>query len=281
MVGTCEKWLRARAVEAQGGGMKDILDLDRYPLDQQGRSAYQKMVDDAKAGLAQHGLFNLPGLMRPDAVAEMLAHVCPRLATESFHHRRSHNIYFQDEVDGLAPNDPALTKVETANHTLCHDQLLGTALDRLYNWPPFMHFLADVMGQAALYVMDDPLSGINVLEYRSGEALNWHFDRSIFTTTLLLQSAQEGGNFEYAQDLRSDADANHAGIADLLAGRFSPTQLDQDAGTLNVFLGRNTAHRVSTVKGTVSRIVAVLSHYDQPGARFTAAEQMGFFGRIG
>ncbi|MDG1181923.1 MAG: 2OG-Fe(II) oxygenase [Tateyamaria sp.] len=261
--------------------MKDILDLDRYPLGQQGSTAYQQMVDDAKAGLAHHGLFNLAGFMRPKSIAEMLDHVCPRLATESFHHRRSHNIYFQDQMDGLAPDDPALAKVETANHTLCHDQLLGTALDRLYNWQPFMHFLAAVMEQSALYVMDDPLSGINVLEYRTDEALNWHFDRSIFTTTLLLQSAQDGGDFEYAQDLRSDTDANHAGVADLLAGRLSPTQLQQDAGTLNVFLGRNTAHRVSQVNSQRSRIVAVLSHYDRPGACFSASEQMGFFGRVG
>jgi hypothetical protein len=37
---------------------------------------------------------------------------------------------------------------------------------------------------------------------------------------------------------------------------------------------------VSTVRGPKSRIVAVLSHYDTPGRRFSASEQMGFFGRV-
>ncbi|WP_299622369.1 2OG-Fe(II) oxygenase [uncultured Tateyamaria sp.] len=259
--------------------MEHILDLDRYPLDQPGSPEWQAMVTAAKAGLGRDGLFNLVGLMRPEAVEATLDHVRPRMATESFNHSRWHNIYFKDEVDGLAPDDPALTKVETANHTLCHDQMQGTALDQLYNWAPFMEFLAVVMDQPQLFVMDDPLSGLNVLEYRDGEALNWHFDRSIFTTTLLLQAPKGGGVFEYAQNLRSDDDPNHSGIADLLQGRMTPTQMPQDAGTLNVFLGRNTAHRVSRIKGDRSRIVAVLAHYDRPGARFSPSEQMGFFGR--
>jgi hypothetical protein len=259
--------------------MKHILDLDRYPLDRPETAAWQAMVATAKDGLAQGGLFNLVGLMRPQALADLLDHVRPRMAAESFHHSRWHNIYFKDSVEGLAPDDPALTKVETANHTLCHDQLRGTALDQLYNWGPFMDFLAAVMDQPALYVMDDPLSGVNVLEYRDGEALNWHFDRSVFTTTLLLQAPEAGGVFEYAKDLRSDHDPNHSGVADLLHGRREPTRMPQEAGTLNVFLGRNTAHRVSRIAGVQPRIVAVLSHYDRPGVSFGASERLGFYGR--
>ena len=56
-------------------------------------------------------------------------------------------------------------------------------------------------------------------------------------------------------------------------------QLEQAAGTLNVFLGVDTAHRVSRVAGATARIVAVLSHYDRPGMAFSDSERMGFFGR--
>ena len=260
--------------------MSDI-DLDRYPLDRPESAAWRQMIADAKAGLVRDGLFNLPGFITPGALEGVLAHVRPRLATQSFHHSRWHNIYFADAVPGLDDDHPALEKVETANHTLCHDQLRNTALDRIYRDPHFIAFLEAVMDQPRLHIMDDPLAGVNVLEYRDGEALNWHFDRSIFTTTLLLQRADAGGAFEYARNLRSDSDPNFAGIAELLAGRTSPTVLDQDAGTLNVFLGVNTAHRVSRVAGTPSRIVAVLSHYDQPGRAFSDAERLGFFGRTG
>jgi len=260
--------------------MKHILDLDLYPIDRPGTAAWNALVAGTKDNLARDGLFDLAGFMRPEALDETLAHVRPAMAARSFHHRRAHNIYFSDQVPGLDPDAPALQKVETANHTLCHDQLRGTPLDQLYQWPAFAGFLAAVMERPALYVMDDPLAGVNVLEYRAGEALNWHFDRSLFTTTLLLQEPGDGGVFEYVRDLRSEGDPNHAGIADLLEGRITPTRLAQRAGTLNVFLGVNTAHRVSTVAGDRSRIVAVLSHYDTPGRRFSASEQMGFFGRV-
>ncbi|APX10846.1 2OG-Fe(II) oxygenase [Tateyamaria omphalii] len=260
--------------------MEHIIDLDRYPLHRPQSAAWHALVHHAKSGLARDGLFNLEGFMQPQALADVLGDVHPRMAVESFHHRRAHNIYFKDAVDGLAPDHPALKKVETANHTLCHDQMRGTALDEIYQWPEFATFLAAVMDKAQLYTMDDALAGLNVLEYRPGEALNWHFDRSIFTTTLLLQEASHGGLFEYAKDLRRDDDPNHAGIAELLAGRIAPTTLAQSAGTLNVFLGVNTAHRVSTVGPGTSRIVSVLSHYDTPGCAFTADEQMGFFGRV-
>ena len=52
-------------------------------------------------------------------------------------------------------------------------------------------------------------------------------------------------------------------------------------GTLNVFRGKNTAHRVTAVEGRVPRIVAVLSYYETPGVSFTEAERLGFYGRTG
>ena len=51
------------------------------------------------------------------------------------------------------------------------------------------------------------------------------------------------------------------------------------AGTLNVFRGLNTPHRVTPVEGSRSRMVAVFSFYDRPGVRFSTEERIGFYGR--
>ena len=130
-----------------------------------------------------------------------------------------------------------------------------------------------------LHLMAYPLAAVNVMAYHEGEALNWHFDRSEFTTTLLLQAPLSGGAFEYDQNLRSDADPNYAGVADLLGGRRQPKQLKLEPGTLNIFKGKNTAHRVTPVQGGQDRIIAVFSYYDRPGVTFTPEEQIGFYGR--
>jgi predicted 2-oxoglutarate/Fe(II)-dependent dioxygenase YbiX len=136
------------------------------------------------------------------------------------------------------------------------------------------------MQKDCLFPMRDPLARLNVMAYRDGEALNWHFDRSEFTTTLLLQAPEEGGDFVYRSDLRSDEDPNYDGVARLLEGRDDLVKsLKLAAGTLNVFRGKNTAHKVSTVKGSRDRIIAVFSYYDRPGVIFSKEEQVGFYGR--
>ena len=95
-----------------------------------------------------------------------------------------------------------------------------------------------------------------------------HFDRSEFTTTCLLQAPPAGGEFQYRSDLRSDADPNYAGVGRLLAGEDDRVRtLPLAPGTLNVFKGRNTAHRVTPVEGDGARIIAVFSYYETPTSR--------------
>ena len=142
----------------------------------------------------------------------------------------------------------------------------GTVVLRVYEWPPLAAFLAASMGKSGLHTMADPLARVNVMAYRAGEALNWHFDRSEFTTTLLLQAPEAGGAFEYRTDLRTDADPNYEGVARLIEGRDPDVRIEPiTAGTLNVFKGKNTAHRVTTVAGPRERIIAVFSYYERPG----------------
>ena len=260
--------------------MHDILDLDRFPLDRPEGAAWQALVDRCRAALDADGMFNLDGLLRPDAARSEVARLLGPFQTESFRHERDHNIYFSDDVPGLAAGHPALTRCRTSNFTLCADQVAGGAVTRLYEWPPLVRFLAAAMDKPELHVMDDPLARENVMAYHEGQALNWHFDRAEFTTTLLLQAPDAGGAFEYRTGLRSDTDPNHDGVARLLRGEDPQVRrLAPDPGTLNVFRGRNTAHRVTPVQGARARIIAVLSFFERPGVAFSDAERIGFYGR--
>jgi hypothetical protein len=237
------------------------------------------MVANAKSELAEHGMFNLPGFLKPAAQSAAVAELAPRFAADAFTHARKHNIYFRKEVPELAPDHPALTLFETINKTLCGDQI-GGSIKALYEWQPFATFLAATMDKPALFTMDDPLARVNAMQYGKGEGLNWHFDRSEFTTTLLLQAPEKGGAFEYRTDLRSAEDANYDGVARLLTGQDPDLQsITLEPGTLNVFRGKNTAHRVTPVEGDRTRIIAVFSFYEKPGVRFTEEEQRGFYGR--
>ncbi|WP_171102247.1 2OG-Fe(II) oxygenase [Ruegeria sp. HKCCD7255] len=260
--------------------MQDLVDLVRYPLDQPNSKSWSALVQCCQADLTRDGMFNLPGFFRRTAMDQAVAHLVQLLSKNAFVHARRHNIYFKKSIEGLPEDHPALTEFETSNRTICADQMDQSTILRLYEWPQFARFLAAVMEKDVLHTMDDPLARVNVMGYSQGQALNWHFDRSEFTTTLLLQAPESGGAFEYYKDLRSDTDPNYEGVAQLLTDRLAPKQMPLEAGTLNIFKGKNTAHRVTPVSGNRDRIIAVFSFYERSGFQFSDEERMGFYGRV-
>jgi hypothetical protein len=260
--------------------MHSLLDLERYPLDRPDSREAAALVDVCRGQLAANGMFNLEEFVRPSAIARAEAELQPLAEQSSFTHQRTHNVYFRPDFPGLPADHPALTPLETTNHTVCGDQLSGTIVNRIYEWQPLVEFVARVIERPRLHLMKDPLARLNVMEYRAGEALNWHFDRSEYTTTLLLRPAAAGGEFEYRSGLRTDADPNYDGVARVLQGRDPAVAVNPlGAGTLNVFAGRNTLHRVSPVRGGQSRLIAVFCYYERPDVKFSDEESIGFYGR--
>ncbi|WP_421695873.1 HalD/BesD family halogenase [Aestuariivirga sp.] len=260
--------------------MRHILDLDRYPLDRPGSPEWHALVARCRSDLAKDGMFNLEGFVKANALAQAKAEIGPVMETLSFTHKRRHNIYFRKEIPGLPADHPALALCETVNHTVCADQISHSVPVWIYEWSHFITFLAAAMNKDALFPARDDLARVNVMAYRDGEALNWHFDRSEFTTTLLLQAPDGGGEFIYRTDLRSEDDPNYDGVAKLLRGEDPEVKsLTLSAGTLNVFRGKNTAHKVGTVKGARERLIAVFSYFDRPGVVFSREDQLGFYGR--
>jgi hypothetical protein len=260
--------------------VEDMIDLAAYPLHELESARGRDLVARCQADLAETGMFNLEGFVWPLALAEAVADLQLLVEEASFLHRRRHNAYFLKTVDGLAPGHSALREFDTAHRTVCADQFSGNPLCRLYEWPQLIAFIARVMEQPELHTMADPLARLNVMTYCAGQGLGWHFDRSPFTTTLLLQAPTEGGMFEYRTALRSEDDPNYDGVGRLLAGQDEQLRsMPVRAGTLNLFKGRNTIHRVTPVSGDRDRVIAVFSYYPRPDVLFTPEERIGFYGR--
>jgi hypothetical protein len=262
--------------------LRNILDLERYPIDRLESGRTKALIDRCRSELDSEGMFDLEGLVRPEVIERCAAEMQGRLDREAFTHRRSHNVYFLKNVPGLSPDHPALHEVETVHHTLCADQIKDSVISRVYEWQPLASFLAAVLEKPALHLMDDPLARINVIGYREGESLNWHFDRSVFTTTLLIQSPEAGGEFQYRSDLRSESAPNYDGVAGVLRDEDPAVRTRAVApGTLNVFKGKNTLHRITPPIGNKPRLIAIFSYYERPGVVFSAEERTGFYGRTG
>ena len=236
-------------------------------------------MEDYRARLNRNGLVNLPGFLLHEALTHMVEELVPVIDRSSFEPARSHNIYFRERFENLPDTHPALTRFRSSNRTICADQMDGSQIITLYEWPPFAHFPAAAMETPRLWTMDDPLARVNAMSYSDGDALNWRFDRSEYTTTLLLQAPEAGGVFEYAKDLRSDNNPNHDGVGRLLEGGEPTVVMNLDPGTLNLFRGMNTVHRVTAVRERIPRTIAVFSFCGRPGVIFTKEERQCLYGR--
>jgi hypothetical protein len=259
--------------------LSDIVDLNRYPLADPNGRAYAILKAEKQRDWQQRGAFSLPGLIQPEQVTKATAEILEPMESLSYRHRHAHNIYFTDDTDGI-PGDIADRSLTTSHRTLTCDQLQGTIIRYLYEWPNLCDFIREVLNLPALYPMADPMAGLNVMAYGDGDCLNWHFDRAEFAVTILLQAPDQGGQFEYHRALRSAEDPNYPGVRKLLAGEDSDIhQSLAQPGTMTVFAGYGSAHRVAPVLGPKARIMAVLSYMEEPDYFYSEEDRLRFYGR--
>ncbi|MBV9523126.1 MAG: hypothetical protein JO010_10060 [Alphaproteobacteria bacterium] len=117
-----------------------------------------------------------------------------------------------------------------------------------------------------MYVLADQYQCLNISVIPEGPGHNWHFDDPDFVVTLMLQKPERGGDFECVPGLRSPENENYAGVRAILRGARERVEVVPfQPGTLMIFRGRYTLHRVSAVMGRQARLIAVLSYSTQPG----------------
>ncbi len=137
-------------------------------------------------------------------------------------------------------------------------------LSRLYRSDEMRQFLGAVCAQP-IYLNQDPYQSLNISIMDEGGCQQWHFDSGSMVTTLLLQAPEVGGIFEYAPAIRSDADENYAEVQAVLDGsRERVAQNRLRAGTLSLFRGHYSLHRVTEVVGKRQRIQAILGYATRP-----------------
>jgi predicted 2-oxoglutarate/Fe(II)-dependent dioxygenase YbiX len=74
---------------------------------------------------------------------------------------------------------------------------------------------------------------------------------------------------------------NFTGVAAVLDGKATVEKLAVTPGTLVLFRGRNSMHRVTPTVGKKTRILVVLAYNTKPGIALSEAARMTFFGRLG
>ncbi len=256
--------------------ISQIVDLERYPL------ADTDFGASAKSALDDDGVLVLRDFIRPTALADMQAEALAG-QDQAYFCAQDHSVYLTPDQPEFDTAHPANRKVISSKGCICDDVVSSASpLRTLYNDPDFRAFILRTTGETELHPYADPLSSIKIHYANRGQELGWHFDNSSFAITLLIQKPDAGSRFEYVKDLR-DADAgdmNYDGVADLLNGVTRPEVLDMEPGTLVLFRGRNSIHRVSPNESDTTRMLAVLAYNAEPGVELSESARMTFYGRL-
>lgn len=260
--------------------LRDLVDLERYPIDALDGAAGRALVNGCRYDLRARGACQLEGFLRRDAV-DALAAEAAALAQFAFRNESVSNVYFEDIDDSLPEDDPRRLLERASQAAVAYDLIPAAAGVRaLYESNAMLAFVGAALDKDPFFRTVDPLGALNVVYYRAGDELGWHFDRSEFSVTLMLQPAESGGDFEYIPNLRTGADENYAGVRRLLLGDMTGViHAPSTKGTLAFFRGHHSIHRVTPIVGDVLRTNAVLTYADVPDQRLNRLTQEIFYGR--
>lgn len=258
--------------------LDSVVDLAAHPLGDPayGERCRQQLHDD--------GALLLGGFLRADVVAQLVAEA-DRQHHLAFYSEQTYNVYLDPPDLSKPENDARSLAIVGSKGAVTTDQVASdSALRALYDSATFRSFLCEVLGEDELYEYADPLSSINVNYYDESLELGWHFDNSSFSVTLLLQEPKAGGVFEFVPNMRDTTTGfqNEVGVAAQLEGRGDGAllQLDQTAGDLVLFRGRDALHHVTPVEGDRTRLLVVLAYNTEPGLSLSENARMTFFGRL-
>ncbi|MDX6534140.1 MAG: hypothetical protein QOF68_1884 [Gaiellales bacterium] len=256
------------------------LDLSRYPIDDLESPAAHRLIEDCRRQIDETGLCLLPGFLPPDQVERVVAEAEAGLP-DAFHKERTIVAMNDHEIDPSVSRDDLLWKAHRHSmEVIATDRIADDSpIKVLYEWEGFSRFLSEVMGQP-VHRCVDPLISLVITAMDPGGEQGWHFDDNDYVVSLLLQKPAVGGEFEYAPMIRSDTDPGWDRIRSAFAGTSDDVRIAPvEPGTLALFKGEKSVHRVSPVVAGPTRLIALLSFDRRPGMVFPAKAQENNVGR--
>lgn len=256
----------------------EMVDSRRYDL------ADSALAASCARDLRDEGVSVLPGFVTGAALGAMVAE-SDRLAETAFRSVSATTCYLGDPDPSLPDTHPGNRLVHGSVEVVAYDRFPADGpLRALYEWDPLLDFVRRCLGLEQLHRYADPLGALNVAVMRDGDRLGWHFDMSDFVVSIALQASESGGEFENVPHIRGVAgvgEENHDAVRAVLDGDRSRVRVEpMTPGTLMLFAGRRSLHRVSPVVGPRPRYVALLAYAERPGVDSTDVLKLSRYGRL-
>jgi hypothetical protein len=259
-----------------------VVNVARYPLAEPTGAAWQDTVGRARDELRRLGCSVLPDFVRP-SLRDTLQAECERIAPLAHYDVEVVNAYNIGTDAALPDGHPGRIAMERGNAFVARDRIPPDAIiHRLYTSQLFQHFIATVFDLPRVHELADPLAGLCLNVIAPGMAHPWHFDTNEFTVSVLTKAPPAGGVFEYCPNIRSARSENFGDVRTVLTGGGGHLvhRLRLRPGDLQLFMGRYSLHRVSTVRGETARHSAIFAYSERPGVIGSVARTKQLFGRV-
>ena len=144
-----------------------------------------------------------------------------------------------------------------------------------------MELLCEILEVRPIHRMDDPLGALNLAVMEEGHVQGWHYDSTDFIVSLAIQASEGGGLFECAPFIRSADEENYDEVARVIAleERERVQVFPMVPGTLMIFQGRHSIHRVTPVEGDTPRFVGLFGFDTKPGTTSSDLLKIVRYGR--
>jgi hypothetical protein len=259
-----------------------VVNTARYPLAEPESDDWVDVISGVRRELQSTGCSVLPDFVRP-GLRETLREQCATIAPLAYYEVETVNVYNIATDSSLPEDHPGRITMRRGNAFVPRDRIPADSIIHwLYTNELFQHFVASCFHLPRLYELADPLSGLCLNVVNPGMEHPWHFDTNEFTVSMLTQEATGGGVFEYCPNIRSAHAENLDDVRAVLSGAGAQwiRRLALRPGDLQLFKGRYSLHRVSSVQGGTARHSAIFAYSERPGVIGSVARTRQLFGRV-
>jgi len=246
-----------------------FVDLERYPIGDLDAPDAMELARRCRTELATDGVSILPAFLTAEATARAVMEA-EALAPLGHPSDVEGTPYLELPDDGWAEGHPRVTWAHTRLTAVAYNRFpAGSVLRTLYESDALLGFLSRALG-FEVFRYDDALGGLNLAAMYEGDRLAWHYDQTDFVVSLAVQESESGGNFECVPHTRGivngTVDERYDEVAAILAGDETRlVTIPMTPGTLMLFEGRHTLHRVSDIVGSRPRYVGLFGYDRKPG----------------
>jgi hypothetical protein len=257
--------------------VNQLIDLDRYPIDQLESDAGHDLINICHNNLSTQAITSLPEFIRPSAISKM-AEEAQGLIDQAHRYDQPRAAFYEHpNHHHRAPDGDDWSMLRSKRHPNRYYQILNyqipnnSNLRAIYLWPKLTEFVRRVLDVDNLYPSVCPHLALTMKVAFEGDLDGWHYDPNDGVITLMLQPSESGGEFEYAPYIRNEQEENYSGVKRLFDSPGNEAQrISLEAGTLTLFNGRYSMHRVRPIGPTKQpRIVAIFSYDQRPDMVFS------------